>query len=94
MQLVTKPSTKVALVQIWEDSLSTVHAVEPSEAMKQLGTQIERQWQSQAAEPAVEESDRLADLESRRGPSDAEQDPLGEFMTILPWIRALAIHAV
>ena len=67
-------------MQIWEDSLSTVHAVEPSEAMKQLGIQIERQWQLQAAEPAVEESDRLADLESRPEPSNAEQDPLGDFL--------------
>ena len=69
-------------MQIWEDSLSTVHAVEPSEAMKQLGIQIERRWQSQAAEQPAEEAHGSAEIESRTEPNDAEQDPLGEFMAI------------
>lgn len=30
------------MLQIWEDSLKTVHAVEPSEAMRWLGQRIER----------------------------------------------------
>ena len=71
-------------MQIWEDSLSTVHAVEPSQAMKQLGIQIERQWQSQAAEQAAEEAKQPADMESQAGPSNAEQDPMGELTAILP----------
>jgi len=83
-----KPKVHVRLVvQIWEDSLATVHAVEPSEAMRHLGVQIQQRRQSEAATDAAgaaEESEaaETAEAGSCMEAGEAEEGNLGGFSNL------------
>ena len=61
------------LLQIWEEQLSTLHAVEPSAAMRWLGIQIEQQRRADGQETPQALDSAGLDSGSGRQPVDSKQ---------------------